>query len=91
MVFLEESSFKGHQLFNNNPKGSPRTKGTGYGSAEKARKTIKLLKGKSLAYKKQVATTLFYRAKFHKYQTQGMRNAKKIFSKYLQTLKKKKE
>lgn len=76
------------QLFNNNPKGSPRTKGTGYGSAEKARKTIKLLKGKSLTYKKQVITTLYYRAKYHKFQTKGMRNAKKIFSKYMKTLKK---
>lgn len=78
------------QLFNNNPKGYPRTKGTGYGSAQKARQTIRLLKKKPLAYKKQVATTMFYRATFHKYQTKGMRNAKKIFSKYLKTLKKKK-
>lgn len=80
----------GHQLFNNNPRGYPRTPGTGYGSAEKARKTLKLLKGKPTAYKKQVITTLMYRAKFHKYQTQGMRNAFTVFKKALNQTRKKK-
>lgn len=80
----------GHQLFNNNPRGHPRTPGTGYGSAEKARKTLKLLKGKTNAYRKQVITTLMYRAKFHKYQTQGMRNAFQVFKKALNQTRKKK-
>ena len=70
---------KGFRLFNNNPRGHPRTPGTGYGSAAKARKTLKLLKGKPNAYRHQVLTTLMFRAKFHKYQTDGMRNAYKIF------------
>jgi hypothetical protein len=73
----------GRQLFNDNPRGAPRTKGTGYGTAERARKTLKLLKGKPEGYKRQVVGTLCYRAKYHKYQTQGMRNAMKIYGKWL--------
>lgn len=75
---------KGHQLFNNNPRGYPRTPGTGYGYAEKARKTLKLLKGKPKTYKKQVITTLMYRAKYHKYQTSGMKEAYTIFKRALE-------
>ncbi len=81
---------KGHQLFNNNPRGYPRTPGTGYGSAVKARKTLKLLRGKPETYRKQVLTTLMYRAKYHKYQTDGMRDAYTIFKKALNQTRKKK-
>lgn len=70
---------KGHQLFNDNPRGHPRTRGIGYGTAEKARKSIQLLKGKPTQYQRQVATTMYYRAKHHKYQTQGMREAMKVW------------
>lgn len=73
----------GTQLFNDNPRGSPRTKGTGYGTAGRARKTLKLLKGKPDGYKRQVIGTLYYRAKYHKFQTQGMRDAMKVFKKWL--------
>lgn len=76
---------KGHQLFNDNPRGAPRTKGIGYGTAKKARNSIKLLKGKDKAYRHQVATTMFYRAKYHKYQTEGMKEAQKVWGKYLKT------
>jgi hypothetical protein len=78
-------SKKGFRLFNNNPRGHPRTPGTGYGSAKKARKTLKLLKGKPNSYRKQVITTLMYRAKFHKFQTPGMRNAYDIFQDAMKT------
>jgi hypothetical protein len=77
---------KGHQLFNDNPRGRPRTRGIGYGTADKARKSIQLLKGKPKAYQRQVATTMFFRAKHHKYQTQGMKEAMKVWGKYLETL-----
>jgi hypothetical protein len=76
---------KGHQLFNDNPRGAPRTRGIGYGSAEKARKSIQRLKGKHATYRHQVATTMFYRAKYHKYQNQGMREAMKVWKRYLNT------
>jgi hypothetical protein len=77
---------KGHQLFNDNPRGAPRTRGIGYGTADKARKSIKLLKGKPNAYQRQVATTMFFRAKYHKYQNKGMREAMKVWGEYIKTL-----
>ena len=75
-----------HQLFNDAPSGTPRTKGIGYGTAKKARNSIQRLKGKPTPYKKQVATTMFFRAKYHKYQNQGMRDAMKIWGDYMKTL-----
>lgn len=77
---------KGHQLFNDNPRGAPRTRGIGYGTADKARKSIRLLKGKPKAYQRQVATTMYYRAKYHKYQNKGMREAMKVWGDYIQKL-----
>jgi hypothetical protein len=77
---------KGHQLFNDSPRGYPRTRGIGYGTAERARKSIQLLKGKDKAYQRQVATTMYYRAKHHKYQNQGMRDAMKVWKKYIESI-----
>lgn len=74
---------KGHRLFNNNPRGKPRTRGIGYGSAEKARKSILLLRDKPPTYQRQVATTMFFRAKHHKYQNEGMRAAMKVWGEYI--------
>jgi len=73
----------GHQLFNDNPRGRSRTAGVGYGSAEKARASLKKIHGKPRAYQKQVATTMYYRAKYHKYQTPGMRDAMKVYGAFL--------
>lgn len=53
----------------------------GYGTGDKARKTIRLLKGNPKA--KQLINTLFFRAKYHKYQTKGMKEAQKIFGDWL--------
>jgi hypothetical protein len=77
---------KGYRLFNDNPRGKPRTRGIGYGSAEKARKSIQLLRGKDRAYQRQVATTMFYRAKYHKHQNEGMRKAMKVWGDYIAKL-----
>ncbi len=74
---------KGQQLFNDNPKGPSKIK-SGYGTAERARQTIKRLKGKPKAYQRQVATTMYYRAKHHKYRTKNMEEAMKVYGKYLQ-------
>ena len=75
----------GSQLYNDNPRGSPLTQGTGFASAKKARKTLKIIKRKPKLYQKQVITTMYYRAKHHPHQTRGMRNAMKVFKKYLPT------
>lgn len=75
----------GHRLFNDNPKGPSKVKAQ-YGTAERARQTIKRLRSKPKAYQRQVAVTMFYRAKHHKYRTKNMEEAMKVYEKFLQTL-----
>lgn len=58
-----------------------------YRNASSAQKTVKQLRKKPTAYQRQVATTMFYRAKHHKYQTKKMRNAMKVYKTFLNTLK----
>jgi hypothetical protein len=74
---------KGDQLFNDNPKGPSKVKAQ-YGTAERARQTLKRLRGKPKAYQRQVAVTMFYRAKHHKYQTKGMKEAMKVYGHFLE-------
>lgn len=76
---------KGTQLYNDNPKGRSKVKAQ-YGTAERAQQTLKRLKGKPKAYQRQVATTMFYRAKHHKYRTKNMEGAMKVYNKYLKQL-----
>ena len=64
-----------------NPKTT--TKGIGYGSKNKALKTLQIIKNRNKGYQRRVVTTMYYRAKYHKYQTDGMRNAEKIYKKWL--------
>ncbi len=73
----------GSQLYNDNPRGKSITEGTGFASAKKARKTLKIIKRKPLIYQKQVITTMYYRAKHHPHQTRGMRNAMKVLKHHL--------
>jgi Cu-Zn family superoxide dismutase len=80
----------GSALFNDNPKGrKPRVPGTGYGTRKKALETIRKLKPEPIGLKRQIATTLYYRAKHHAHQTKNMKEAMKVFSRYLKTLKRK--
>ena len=69
-------------LFNDTRKGRSKVK-AGYGTAEKARETLKRLRGKPSAYQRHVATTMFYRAKYHKYQTKHMKEAMKVYKNFL--------
>lgn len=62
-------------------------KGTGYANKEKALYTIKLIEKFDLTYQKQVILTMYNRAKYHKYQTQGMLDAMKIYKKWLKEYK----
>jgi hypothetical protein len=75
----------GHQLFNDNPKGPSKVKAQ-YGTAERARQTLKRLRGKPKAYQRQVAITMFYRAKHHKYRTKNMEEAMRVYKSFLQKL-----
>ncbi len=76
-------------VFNDNPTGKKSKLHLGYGSANKAKKSIKKLKKQPLQYQSQVAHTLYYRAKYHKHQTKGMKNAMKIYGNFIKTLKNK--
>jgi flagellar biosynthesis chaperone FliJ len=76
------------QLFNDNPKGTPKLKTLGYGTEEKAKNSIQKLHSYPKAYQQQAATTMYYRAKYHANQTKNMRKAMKVYSKFLKTLKK---
>ena len=70
-----------------NPINPPRIK-AGYGTAKKARNTLKRLRKETRKQQKQTARTMFFRAKYHKYQTSGMRNAMKIYGDYLKNISK---
>lgn len=75
------------RLFNNNPRGAPRLKILGYGTEEKAKKSIRALRRMPADYQRQAATTMFYRAKHHARQTPGMRAAMRLYGAFLKTLK----
>jgi hypothetical protein len=74
-----------NRLFNDNI-SAPKVKGIGYGTAKKAKHSIQLIKNKPLPYRRQIATTMYYRAKYHKYQTAGMKEAQVVWGKYMKTL-----
>lgn len=57
-----------------------------YGSAKKARRTIRYLRRKPRAEQIRGAQTMYFRAKYHAKQTPDMRNAMKVYSKYLRGL-----
>ena len=66
-------------LFNNTRKKSH----LHYGTAEKARKTLKYLRGRPHGEQVRGAQAMYYRAKFHARQTANMRSAMKVYSDFL--------
>ena len=75
---------KKQRLFNS-PK-NPKTRGIKYATAANARKSIKLIRGKDKTRRKSIAMRMYYRAKYHKYQTPGMRGAMKVWKNYIDSL-----
>lgn len=71
------------KLYNNARDSSKKTLGTGYGSAKKARDTLKIIKSLPEVKQKQIVITMFNRAKFHKYRTKDMEEAMNIFSTWM--------
>lgn len=65
-------------------------KGTGFKNATIANNTIKLIKNRSLKYQFDVINTMYNRAKYHPNQTIEMKDAMKIFKKWLLDYKNKK-
>ena len=59
------------------------TKGLGFRNKQKAIDTLKIIKNRDLTYQKQVVNTMYNRAKYHPYQTKDMKEAMKIFKKWL--------
>ena len=55
----------------------------GYGTRKKAQNTVRRFRSVTRSKARQVAQTMYYRAKYHKYQTPGMRNAMKVYEDYL--------
>ena len=66
----------------NHPKTS--TKGTGFKDKQKALDTLNIIKDRNITYQKQVVITMYNRAKYHPYQTKNMKEAMKVFKKWLQ-------
>jgi len=58
-----------------------------YGTAAKARKTIKYLRRRSRAEQIRGAQAMYYRAKFHARQTSNMRAAMKVYGDFLKKAK----
>ena len=62
------------------------TKGTGFKNKQKALDTLDIIKNRDLVYQKQVVTTMYNRAKYHPYQTEDMKEAMKVFDKWLKKI-----
>ena len=70
----------------NDPTHPPKIK-AGYGTAKKAHNTLKRLRKETRKQQRQTARTMFFRAKYHRFQTSGMRDAMKIYGDFLKTSK----
>jgi hypothetical protein len=80
-----ESLDEGDGLFN--PGDKDAIKGTGYGTKEKALKTIEIidkLKKKDHKHAMAIATTMMNRAKYSANQTEGMKQAIPIFKEWIE-------
>lgn len=81
----DESVEEGKGLFN--PGDEDAVKGTGYGTPEKAKKTIEIitkLDKKDHKHAMAIATTMMNRAKYSANQTEGMKKAIPIFKDWIE-------
>ena len=67
---------------NKNPKKS--VKNTGFKDKNKALETIKIVKNLEKNYQMQIILTMYYRAEYHPHKTKDIREAQKIFKKWLE-------
>jgi len=82
---MPENKTRKQRLFNS-PKLGSKTPLVQYGTAKKARASIRRIAGKDATRRKGIAMSMYYRAKFNKNQTQGMRNAMKVWKKYIDSI-----
>lgn len=86
---VDKLKLKSIELYTNaHPEST--TKGTGYKNKEVAKKSILLISRKPKSYQFLVINTLYQRAKYHKHQTKDMREAMKVFEKWITKYKKSK-
>ena len=85
----KNKNIKSIELYTNaHPKST--VKGTGYKNKETAEKTLLLIQKKTKKYQFLIINILYQRAKYHKHQTQGMKDAMKVFRKWLNHYQKEK-
>ena len=83
--YVISHKYKDGSLYSNSyRKKRSRTK-IGYGNAKRALETLKNIKKYDKLYQTQVVNTMYNRAKFHANQTSDMREAMKIFKKWLKS------
>jgi hypothetical protein len=73
-------------LFNNPPKTRKIARKhpmLQYGSAEKARQTLRRIRRLPVGEQRRLASSMYYRAKHNKNQTPGMRGAMQVYAKFL--------
>jgi hypothetical protein len=71
-------------LFNDRKSGKTKKKiKLQYGTAEKARATIRRIHKFPKSEQKRLAYTMYFRAKYNRRQTKGMRAAMKVYAKFL--------
>jgi len=70
-------------LFNNTRKQSH----LHYGTAKKAKQTLRYLKTRPRGEQVRGAQTMYFRAKYHAHQTPNMREAMKVYNRFLKTMK----
>jgi TolA-binding protein len=78
----KNEKIKSIELYTNaHPKST--VHGTGYKNKETAEKTLLLIQKKTKKYQFLIINVLYQRAKYHKHQTKGMKDAMKVFRKWL--------
>ena len=78
----KNEKIKSIELYTNaHPKST--VHGTGYKNKETAEKTLLLIQKKTKKYQFLIINVLYQRAKYHKHQTKGMKDAMKVFGKWL--------
>jgi hypothetical protein len=70
-------------LFNDRRTRRHRRVRLGYGTAARARATIKALRKQPRSYARRAAQTMYFRAKYHAQQTADMRAAMKEYERFL--------
>ncbi len=81
----------GHRLFDDNPRGRPRLRGLGYGTAKRATQSVRRLARMPYAYQIQAAQTMYFRAKYHANQTANMRAAMRVYRDFLRRTRKQRQ